>query len=63
MRAKAEGRIILTRDKALADACVTKGTRCVLMKSQSLEGQLKEMADRELPLSSIPRGARSAIAC
>jgi uncharacterized protein with PIN domain len=55
VRAKAEGRIILTRDKALADACVTKGARCILIKSQSLEGQLKEMADAGIAIELNPQ--------
>jgi len=43
-RAKAEGRTLLTRDRVLADACARRGARCILIRSQRLEGQLREMA-------------------
>jgi hypothetical protein len=54
-RTKADGRILLTRDKVLADACVTKGARCILIKSQRLEGQLKEMADAGVAMEPNPQ--------
>jgi uncharacterized protein with PIN domain len=42
--AKQENRILLTRDKRLYESCKTTGVECMIIKSASLIGQLKEMA-------------------
>ena len=54
-RAKAEGRILLTRDRILADDCVRIGARCILIRSQRLECQLREMARAGIAMKLNPR--------
>ncbi len=54
-RARSEDRILLTRDKALAEACDRKGARCIFIRSQSLEGQLKVMAGAGVAMELNPQ--------
>jgi len=53
-RALLENRMLITRDKRLADACNSAGARCVLIKSAELEEQLEEIAKLGLSLDLNP---------
>lgn len=54
-RARAEQRTLVTRDRRLAEACESAGTKCILVKSSDLEDQLGEMADQGISLMLDPR--------
>ncbi len=45
IRARQENRILITRDKRLAEVCRTAGVECILIQSTRLLGQLNEMAE------------------
>ena len=45
IKARQENRILITRDKRLAENCRTAGVECILIQSTSLLGQLNEMAE------------------
>jgi hypothetical protein len=54
-RAKQDIRILLTRDRKLADACRSKGVDCILIRSSNIEHQLSEMARHGIILKLNPR--------
>ena len=44
IKARQENRVLITRDKRLAENCRTARVECILIQSTSLLGQLNEMA-------------------
>ncbi len=54
-RAIQEKRTLITRDKRLADACKSLGAECILIKSSRLAEQLREMAQKGVPLRLNPQ--------
>jgi uncharacterized protein len=55
LKAKKEKRVLLTRDRRLTEACKTAGVECILIKSTSLQGQLKEMAKAGVKMELNPK--------
>ncbi len=53
-RAWAERRILLTRDRRLAERCRTSGASCILIKSSELEEQLREVSKSGIALQLKP---------
>jgi uncharacterized protein len=53
-RAKMEGRVLITRDRGLADLCQRSGTDCMLIASDRLGGQLVEMEMAGVELKIAP---------
>lgn len=53
-RARAENRTLITRDRRLAEACMSAGAKCILVKSSELEDQLAEMAEQGISLRLDP---------
>lgn len=53
--AKQENRVLITRDRKLADACRVSGIGCILIKSTRLQDQLKEMARLGVKLELNPK--------
>lgn len=53
-RALAENRMLLTRDKNLAESCQKTSTKCILIKSPLLEEQLKEISKMGIHLEIKP---------
>ena len=54
IRARQENRILVTRDKRLAEDCRTTGVECILIKSTSILGQLDEMAEAGVKMELNP---------
>jgi uncharacterized protein with PIN domain len=54
IKARLENRVLITRDKRLADDCRTKGVECILIRSTSLLGQLNEMAETGVKMELNP---------
>jgi uncharacterized protein len=55
IKARRENRILITRDKRLAENCRTAGVECILIQSTSLLGQLNEMADAGAKMKLNPQ--------
>jgi uncharacterized protein with PIN domain len=55
MKARRERRILITRDRGLAQACLSAGGECILIVSSLLEEQLKEMARSGVDLKLDPQ--------
>ncbi|MCJ7444972.1 MAG: Mut7-C RNAse domain-containing protein [Methanotrichaceae archaeon] len=53
--AKQDQRILITRDRRLADACRSSGADCILILSSKIEDQLAEMAEFGLVLKLNPQ--------
>jgi uncharacterized protein with PIN domain len=54
-QAKREKRILLTRDKRLAEACKRQAIGCILIRSSHLPEQLLEMGQRGVLLELDPK--------
>ena len=54
IKAMRESRILITRDKRLAENCRTAGGECILIQSTSLLGQLNEMAEAGVKMKLNP---------
>jgi uncharacterized protein with PIN domain len=54
-RAIKEKRTLVTRDKRLADACKSLEAECILIKASRLDEQLREMAQKGVPLALRPQ--------
>ncbi len=54
-RAIKEKRVLITRDKRLADACKRLEAECILIRASRLDEQLREMAQRGVPLALSPQ--------
>ncbi|VVB69424.1 Mut7-C RNAse domain protein [uncultured archaeon] len=50
-----EKRVLVTRDKRLVDACRSLQGECILIRASRLEEQLREMAQRGVPLALNPQ--------
>jgi uncharacterized protein len=55
IRASQEKRILITRDKRLAENCRTAGVECLFIKSTSILVQLNEMAEAGVKMELNPR--------
>lgn len=55
IKAEQENRVLITRDKRLADNCRTPGVECILIQSTSLLGQLGEMAEVGIKMELKPQ--------
>jgi uncharacterized protein with PIN domain len=55
LQAKRENRALITRDRRLAALCKSAGVDCVLINSNKLHDQLKEMACAGVKLQLSPR--------
>jgi len=55
LRAKQDHRVLLTRDRNLADACFSSGVGCILILSSNIEHQLSEMAKHGIILELNPK--------
>jgi uncharacterized protein with PIN domain len=55
IKAMRENRVLITRDKRLAENCRTAGVECILIQSTSLLGQLNEMADAGVKMELNPQ--------
>jgi len=54
-RAIKEKRTLVTRDKRLADACRRTQAECILIRASQLDEQLREMAQKGVPLVLRPQ--------
>ncbi|HWQ18653.1 MAG TPA: Mut7-C RNAse domain-containing protein [Methanotrichaceae archaeon] len=50
-----EDRTLITRDRGLAEACARAGASCMLIKSDQLEDQLREISSAGIGLEMKPR--------
>jgi uncharacterized protein with PIN domain len=55
LKAKKEKRVLLTRDRRLAEECKTAGVECILIESTSLQVQLKDMAKAGVKMELDPK--------
>ncbi len=55
VKARKEGRVLLTRDKALLARCRKGGADCLLIQSSDLDDQLAQMVDLGLDLRLDPK--------
>ncbi|MBN1322523.1 MAG: hypothetical protein JW986_00775 [Methanotrichaceae archaeon] len=55
VKARVEGRVLLTRDKALLARCKKGGADCLLILSSDLDDQLAQMVDLGLDLRLDPQ--------
>jgi hypothetical protein len=55
IKARQENRVLVTRDKRLAENCRTAGVECILIQSTSLLGQLNEMAKKGVKMELNPQ--------
>jgi uncharacterized protein with PIN domain len=53
--AKQEHRVLLTRDRKLANTCFSKDVDCILILSSDIEHQLSEMAEHGIILELNPK--------
>jgi uncharacterized protein with PIN domain len=53
--AKKDHRTLITRDRRLEQSCRAARAGCILIKSSSLEEQLREMKERGIPLQLNPQ--------
>jgi len=49
-----EGRTLITRDRGLSEACARAGASCMLIKSDKLEDQLREISGAGIGLKMNP---------
>jgi uncharacterized protein with PIN domain len=54
-KAKREKRILITRDKRLAEACQKQQKECILIKSSNVSEQLLEMGQIGIPMELKPK--------
>ncbi|OPX79441.1 MAG: hypothetical protein A4E45_00720 [Methanosaeta sp. PtaB.Bin039] len=54
-QALAEGRVMLTRDRALAERCLGSGQDCLLIRSDQLDEQLQELKSAGVRLQLNPQ--------
>jgi uncharacterized protein with PIN domain len=55
IKARRENRVLITRDKRLAENCRTAGVKCILIQSTSPLGQLNEMAKKGVKMELDPQ--------
>lgn len=55
IKARQEDRVLITRDKRLAENCRAAGVQCILIQSTSLLGQLNEMAEAGVRMELNPQ--------
>jgi uncharacterized protein with PIN domain len=55
IKARQENRVLITRDKRLAENCRTAGVECILIQSTSLLDQLNEMAEAGVKMELNPQ--------
>ena len=53
--ALSDGRTLVTRDKGLAEACARAGASCILIRSDDLEDQMREISGAGIELEMNPR--------
>jgi uncharacterized protein with PIN domain len=55
IKARREDRVLITRDKRLAEDCRAAGVECILIQSTDLIGQLNEMANAGVKMELNPQ--------